>query len=452
MRTHIGLAMLGALCGCVEPALDGADGNERERRQACTAIDNRSLVETDPAIVNDARFSLGRVFEQIRATTPSGFEVPTAPAMFTQLYRAFSGCGAEQDQRGYGLKCRPAEAVLAEHDPFTDALEGLHFQPVAVLGRYDMANEKRGTCGESRIVYWKDRGPTTGKAGFIVELETPPVRGASGKLTCAPIAQFWASLSAEPEADVRAQRLESFLFDGLPGMAFAPASAQGAGWSGAGQLRSNNFVDNVQWNMREVRWGGSCSAGAGCRAGFVLVDTKNSPSEKLFAGTHPDSAAFAHWFLSKSVPRLAKATSANELSLGNPSEFNAYESISQPFADDPTSVLYRQAASVHLRGAIATKLAELRSSLTVDNILDRATAVTCAGCHRISRNADLGGGLVFPPPMGFVHVGEGGELSAAMLDHFLPRRRQILQDAVCGRGEAPAEGETLAGHGLGEPN
>jgi hypothetical protein len=228
-------------------------------------------------------------------------------------------------------------------------------------------------------------------------------------------------------------------------------SAHGAGWSGAGQLRSNNFVDNVQWNLREVKWRASCG-GADCRAGFVLVDSKNSPSEKLFAETHSDSAAFAHWFLSKSVPKLAKATSPNELSLGNPSEFNAYESISQPFADDPISVLYRQAASASLRARIADKLVELQSPLSVDNILDRATAVTCAGCHRISRNADLGGGLVFPPPMGFVHVGERGELSPAMLDHFLPRRRQILQDAVCGRGEVPASGETLAGHGLGEPN
>jgi hypothetical protein len=449
MRIHIGLVALGALCGCVEPGAD-AQGIESERRQTCVAIDDRSLVETDPEIVNDVRFSLARVFEQIRATTPAGYALPTAREMFAQLYRGFSGCGAELDRRGFGLRCRSAEAALGQYDPFSDDSEGLHFQPVAVLGRYDMANEKRGTCGESRIVYWKDRGPTTGKAGFIVELETPPVRGTNGKLTCAPVAEFWASLSTETDAATRARLLEDFFFAGLPGMAFAPASAHGAGWSG-GQLRSNNFVDNVQWNLREVKWSGSCGD-RGCSAGFVLVDSKNSPSEKLFAGTHPDSAAFAHWFLSKSVPKLAKAGTPNELSLGNPAEYNAFEGISQPFADDPNSVLYKQAASVELRGRIADKLAELRSSLTVDNILDRATAVTCAGCHRISRNADLGGGLVFPPPIGFVHVGEHGELSTAMLDHFLPKRRQILQDAVCGHGKAPAEGETLAGHGLGEPN
>jgi hypothetical protein len=424
-----------------------------EKKGTCPQVDNRSLVENDPVIVTDARFSLQRVFERIASTTPAGYAVPSASALFGQLFYDYGmGAGEGADPNGYGLKYRHAEMALATADPFTTAPEGLHFAPVALLGRYDMANEKAGTCGESRIVYWKDRGPVAGKAGIIIELFTSPVYDASGKASCAPIAQFWASLSAELDPAVRAARLESYYFDGLPGMAFPPVSARGAGWDGGGQLRSNNFVDAVQWNLREAKYQGRCDAAGACSAGFTLVDTKNSPSDKLFAGSHGYSAAFEHWFLSKSVPKLAKATKAVDLSLGNDPSFNAYEGISQPFADDPTSVLYKQAASATLRDKIAAKLVEEHSTLTVDNILDRATAATCAGCHRVSKNVDLGGGLVFPAPAGFVHVGELGQLSPALVNEFLPKRRQILQDAVCGRGLAPLDGETLSGHRVGEPN
>jgi hypothetical protein len=464
MRTQTGLRLTAAafatLCGCIDHAdspvgLDpGDDLLATEKRATCPTIDNRSLVENDPTIVTEERFSLQRVFERIASTTPSGYAVPSACDMFDQLFYDYGmGAGEGADPNGYGLKYRTAEMALATTDPFTGDPEGLHFAPAALVDRYDMANAKAGTCGESRIVYWKDRGPVAGKAGIIIELFTSPVYDANGKASCAPVAQFWASLSTESDPAVRAAKLESYYFDGLPGMAFAPVSARGAGWDGAGgQVRSNNFVDSVQWNLREAKYRGRCDAAGVCSAGFTLVDTKNSPSEKLFAGTHANSAAFEHWFISKSVPKLAKATKAVDLSLGNDPSFNAYESISQPQDDDPTSVVYKTAASASLRDKIAAKLVEERTSLTVDNILDRATSATCAGCHRVSKNVDLGGGLVFPSPSGFVHIGELGQLSPALVDEFLPKRRQILQDAVCGRGATPLDGETLGGHGLGEPN
>lgn len=449
MRVHVGLSVIASLCGCAEP---GEDLVAERSRPGCTTIDNRSLVESDPAVVNDARFSLERVFEAIRATTPPGYAVPSVREMFGQLYYDYGMCAGDgADPLGYGMRCRPAESALAHADPFSTDPEGLHFAASAVLGRYDMANARAGTCGESRIVYWKDRGPVTGKAGFIVELQTPPVIDSQGHATCEPVAQFWASLSTIDDVNVRADKLEEYFFEGLPGMAYPPVSARGAGWDGLGQVRSNNFVDNVQWNLRESKWTGVCGVD-GCRAKFAIVDVKGSPSDKLFAGTHANAPAFEHWFLSKSVPRLARARTANDLGLGNDAVFNAFEGISQPFADDPVSVLYRQAASADLRGKIAAKLSELGSPLSVDNILDRATAATCAGCHRISRNADLGGGLVFPRPFGFVHVGENGALSIAMVEQFLPARRQLLQDAVCGKNKEPADGETVGGKPVGAAN
>ena len=63
-------------------------------------------------------------------------------------------------------------------------------------------------------------------------------------------------------------------------------------------------------------------------------------------------------------------------------------------------------------------------------ILDRATAVTCAGCHRISRSADLGGGLVFPRPAGFVHVGEAGVLSLRGLQQLCHEAESAIDRSI----------------------
>jgi hypothetical protein len=422
-----------------------------KEKPMCVVIDNRSVAETDPAIITDARFSLLRVFDQIRATTPAGYQVATSTAMFSQLFGAY-GRGPDADVQGYGLKYRAAETQLGIYDPFASA-SGFHFKPVAMLGRFDLSNEKAGTCGESRLVYWMENAPVTGKAGIIIELQTPPVIDVHGHNDCEPIAEFWASLSAQPDPAVRAAMLDTFFFTGLPGMPYPPVSARGAGWEGRGQFRANNFVGNVQWNLREAKWQGSCQGNsANCEARFVIHDVKNNPSEKLFAKTHGNAAAFEHWFLSKAVPKLAKAKTANALSLGNGFEFNELESISQPFPDDPSSVLYKQAASAVMKAKITEKLVEEGSTLTADNILDRVTAVTCAGCHRVSRNADLGGGVVFPQPIGFVHVSETGTLSPALLNEFLPARRQLLQDYVCGKNFDPPDGGTIGGHDIGEPN
>jgi hypothetical protein len=92
------------------------------------------------------------------------------------------------------------------------------------------------------------------------------------------------------------------------------------------------------------------------------------------------------------------------------------------------------------RAAIEARLAGLGSTLTADHIVARAQAMTCAGCHRFSNNADLGGGLVWPPSLGFVHVSErdvdleivGGvtrfKISDALVNSFLPARAQLISD------------------------
>jgi hypothetical protein len=91
-----------------------------------------------------------------------------------------------------------------------------------------------------------------------------------------------------------------------------------------------------------------------------------------------------------------------------------------------------------LRSAIQTQLTGLGSTLTPDDIVKRAQTQTCAGCHRLSNNVALGGGLTWPASLGFTHVTEretevvGTEtrfkLSDALNNALLPARKQILDD------------------------
>jgi hypothetical protein len=67
--------------------------------------------------------------------------------------------------------------------------------------------------------------------------------------------------------------------------------------------------------------------------------------------------------------------------------------------------------------------------------------MSCVGCHQFSSNQNLGGGLVWPASLGFVHEAENqteaapdgpsGSLryviSPALINLFLPRREHVME-------------------------
>jgi hypothetical protein len=113
-----------------------------------------------------------------------------------------------------------------------------------------------------------------------------------------------------------------------------------------------------------------------------------------------------------------------------------------------------------MRTAIESKLTQMGSSLTVDNILTRATTQTCAGCHRLSAGASLGGTAgTWPSDGGFVQVNESGGLSPALTGTFIPHRIQVLESFInhrCTPPAAPAPAlaadVTLGGGAVDAPN
>jgi hypothetical protein len=430
-----------SLTACVDDHTDASGNADTDSlTTTCVNVTNAGLIETNPAVVTESAFSLHKVFDKIRLSTPAGVTIPSsATSMFQEIYAAFANCtsSATMDPNHYGIECRGSEASFATLDPFTTTAGALHYTPVALVNRFDLAPSDSSYCGESRIVYWKTSGGGANfgtRAAIILELRMPAVALANGTKTCAPIAQFWANLSNVTDPTTRTKRLESFYFNGLAGMPFPPASAHGAGFGGAGQVRLNSFISLMEWNLREFKWQKVCTTSGTtttCSAHFVEQTVKNNPSQLLFTGAHAKAPSFQSWFVNTATPQLAAATDINAIALGDAEQFNTFESVSFTTAA-PADVNYATDASTTLSNQIQAKLSALGSTLTATNILDRAETQACAGCHQLRNGADLGGGLVWPTSGQFVQIDEHGTLSPALQLQFLPHRLNVLKSFVCG--------------------
>lgn len=96
------------------------------------------------------------------------------------------------------------------------------------------------------------------------------------------------------------------------------------------------------------------------------------------------------------------------------------------------------------RNDVQTALTGIGSSLLPEHIADRATALSCGGCHQLSNGRDLGDGITWPFSRRFVHVDESSGLepgpdgsrwpiSQALTDVFLPFRQKVLESFLTSR-------------------
>lgn len=436
------LALLTACGGSTasDPLESGADAVTGTRVE-------RSLVVTDAAIL--ARFGFDRTMSALRSTALGSGQTftrgETRLAIYQRWMRSFGvgadGCDrASVDPNDYGLVCpRAPEAKLATVDPFA-AGANVSFVPVGLFNRFDLMPGDGAHCGEYRVVYamrTRAGAPLAGRGFIIFEAALPNPSPELGVDGCLPVAEFWQQLTDDGSAVSRGAKLDAFYYGGtaIPGVVpviraanygLVDAAGTPAQRRRVGQIRTNFFVDNREWQLREFKLRSSCPTTASCSLAFDHVTVKTNPAEELFAGTHPRSADFA-----ASVPsQVASLASAdlNAIAMSVSNEFNEFESVSQA-----QNVVYANAASSSLRSAIAAELTRLGSTLTVNQTLDRATTQTCAGCHQVSNNRALGGGLVWPSSLGFVHIDESGRLSPALTNVFLPHRLAVLEDFITAR-------------------
>jgi len=440
--------MIFTAAGCTSDP--GLGASEHELTCPVPAIDPaRSLAVTDSTAL--ARFSFQRVMDAIVASANA---TNSSLAAYQAWMSTFAAClDPAIDPNGYGIACPRVELELGLINPFLAI--GPRFVPVALTNRFDLAPSSGSDCGEYRIVYALVDS-LLDRALLIFEGRLPNPTPAAGLAGCTPVADFWASLSADPSAASRAAKLEQLYFTGLSsgGVTFAPvvrAQSFGLAADGSatapGQIRTNMFVKALEWQLREFKLAKPCAQAASCALSFRHVTVKTNPANELFAGTHANAPAFQAEFVTQ-VGALS-SSDLNTISMSTSDSFNEFESVSQR-----TDVVYKGFATAQLRTQIQGAITS--PALTVDNILDRATTQTCGGCHQQSNNVNLGGGVTWPGSLGFVHIDENKNLSAALTQKFLPHRAAVLGsflDAQCGgAAPAPVAGRTVSGAALGSPN
>lgn len=400
----------------------------------------------------EPKFSFNRVFSKIRTT--SGASSPANnPTLFRRWMDTYNDdangvftdvphCDASTiDPKNFGLECPRTEGNFAASNvnPFTGA--NATVEPIAIVNRFDLAPKNGASCGEYRIIF----STTSNNVGVgvmltIFEASLPNPDPASGLAGCAPVADHWHGLSNPALTPTQiASRLEQLYFTGLPG--FSPVvTAQNYGLGGGkGQIRTNQL--SSQWTLREFKT--DVTAGL---LSFKPVTSKTNPAEDLFKSTHAQSASFQTNFLNN--VKLSSALGASSVATITMSIANAHNS----WESNSGGTQYPSAADTAFKNATAAKIASVGSPLTTTQVLRRAQTQSCMGCHQDSAGVALGGGLTWPASLGFVHVGDDGRRSPALVDHFLPRRKVVLESFLasqCDSGAAaaapPADGLTIGG-------
>jgi hypothetical protein len=429
-------------------------GLTTEAVQPSPVVDaRRSLAITDqPTLTN---FTLQRVLDQIIATSNvSGLSATTLfqqwwdtqnppPGMDADLLAPH--CTGALNDYPYACRPAPAEGAQASCDPFA-AGSACAYIPVGLFMRFDLAPEDGSHCGEYRVVFAKESGrfPEGGQNRlfliFEAALRNPHLN--QGIRGCQKFVRAWAELSEESDQNERRQQLEAFYFDGY--QEFDPVISYenfGDNPLSAGQVRTNQFVQPDaprMWNLREFKLQKDCSQG--CKLRFVPVTDKVNPFGALFDPTsaHPSAFSFQSEFLTQ-VARLASAD-ANAIGMNTSDAYNSGQSLAASLNNETNYPANFGATANAFRTAIQNELTAIGSTLTPDDIVNRAQVTACAGCHRFSNNTNLGGSITWPPSLGFTHVSERHadletmsgvtrfKISDALVTLLLPHRKQLVED------------------------
>jgi hypothetical protein len=360
--------------------------------------------------------------------------------------------------------CPRDEGQQVMFHPFGPATPAT-YTAIALSNRFDLTTlpSNGGTdCGEYRIVFERNSGATnTGNRNLIIfEAVLPNPRAKEHSLRgCRRIQEFWEELSEVSVAE-RGRRLHNFYYHGLPKTKTEPAvePVVMAGHYGSstkmakGQVRTNQFMPNPSfptdfgqhqpWLLREFHI--QKDSAVGIR--FVPVTVANNPPASLFDETNAGSlgASFRNDFLTE-VDSLSNAD-INLFSMSTAAKYDSGESEEGgPNATVPPPMDFANAFknSLAFKARIQAKISG-SSGLKADDVISRAQTQTCAGCHHLSVNANLGGGLTWPStlPPTFTHEqlaspengpdGPRYQISEALQKVFLPSRKRVIEDFLAG--------------------
>ncbi len=399
---------------------------------------HRSLFVHDLETLTAKDFSLQRTLSQIASQVTSKVPGTTAVSIFRQFWDTQNNTATAVDAtnihcddndtkvNGFPLNnCPRPEGGEAQGSNAAIEARMSEYKPTGLINRLDLAHDGWRNCGEHRIIYAKEGG---GKNLIIFEAVLPnPKPGC--RSGCRDVVEFWVNLSQEADSVERAKKLEEFFYAGLPG--FQPVvhvdhyNASGAssiyGGSGSGQIRTNQFLSGGPWTLKEFKTMVSCTGGS-CEFDIVPISVKVNPYGELWnrdiatGATSPASPitnieALATNFQSDVIAQVTLDK------LGNPDRNmftysvdlnkNAAESQSQ----NPVIDHYPDQFTLATDATFRTNLDAAASSLglTGSQIVNRATAHSCAGCHLPSAFGllapnSIGPGKSWPDGLGFIHV------------------------------------------------
>lgn len=396
----------------------------------------KSLAVTDQVILDN--FTPAAVLNAIIASAGATGNI-TADQLFRQLWDTQNPTPGQPDLpnnahcndnggtlNGFPYFCRPTEGAQAAPPGALAA-----YRAIGLFNRFDLAPSNGANCGEYRVVFARTGG---GRNFVIFEAVLPNPRTDLGIEGCRPVANLWRDLGTAPTVAQRVTALQTLYFSGVPG--FSPVfhiNNYGA-TGGDGQVRTNQFMQGP-WLLREHKMARICPSSSTCIAKFVPATVKVNPSGTLFNPSNSTTlaAAFRSHFVTQ-VAALA-VNNVNTFNYDVPDQFNIGQSDSQ--SGGVTDAYVTQFGAGGAFGtAIQTELTNIGSPLTPAQIVARAQALSCGGCHQRSNNANVGSGIIFPPSDGFVHnsefteVGPDGNrfrLSPALTSTFLPHRKGILE-------------------------
>jgi len=386
------------------------------------------LVATTEAIVLQ-RFSFERVLESIVET--SNDTVETTPTSFYQTWWNFWSTHCNDPFNGFEQSCNEAERALGDNDPFADpdgnpaTQDNPHaYVPAALFNRFDLAPDDGSHCGEQRIVFGKVSGLSTlnDRNMLIFEARMPNPNPTDGRDGCAPIVQQWEAAAATSGAE-RADLLEQLFFVGLPSDNVPRVLDAAHFRAEAGQVRTNTRQSSQTWTLRQFQLNTACG-GSMCVEYLFQRPLDHAADPSLFGPTETSRQAsfkvdFLEW-----VPQLIDDPFTR---LDVPWDYRA--------PSNPTVVEhdYTEITDDSFVAAIQATLDNIKEhDLTPTNVLDRANHQSCAGCHQLQANADLGGDVHAPSSFSFLHVNEHGDLSAGLLTRFLPERVTAVNEYLEG--------------------
>lgn len=451
-----------------EPSDAGSEDSgvpDDERFSPCDEIvQTQSLIVVDGDTLTAADFSFERTIDALVNTSGMSGSTSTVDLAETLL----SGLSATSFTNPISSVTSPSEHRQGAEASLTgqNLLDDMH--PIALVNRFDLAPNDGSNCGEYRMIY-SGLGPSFGSPFLLIfESVLPNPTPSAGLAACAPVVQMWHDLSNPSlTATQRAGILEDFYYSGIA--TFDPVVTFAHYGLPLGQVRSNMFLQ-PPWQLREWQ-SGFVTNGTTTVPEFSPVTVKDNPLVEYFdetpstgghfgsfpnpvpSGFSSNQTAFVSHYTNDVIPNLvafelgggspsSSCDIVNSIAAGFDDTFNEGESNAEPgtvlSASEDDHVLVKSAS---FQSSVSGAIPGAASGLTVDQVMERGLAMTCAGCHELSGNADLGNGATWPSgPFRFVHVedfgaipgpGTNSGLSNLLTQCFLPAREANMMGFLC---------------------